>query len=346
MNRKTRMVVGLQALIIVILAWMLVFYGKDEYENYQQSVESEVKTESHASENHGENIVTLSDSTQKSSGIETIRLAPSHWQPEFQGYGTVIDVAPLLELRSRYFMALADKQIAQTAVQASEHDFQRLHLLNQDNKNVSDRIVQIAEATYQSDLAKLEASKIAITGIHDTLLQQWGATLTKEAEQATPSKLFNQQNVLIQVLLPDQVEQANKILINPSNQHGTDIIATYVSPALHADNLHQGRTVFFRAGSPLLRTGMRVAAKFPKAEKPLAGVHVPESAVLWYLGQAWVYLQKSDESFVRKPLPSEYMQSDGWFDTHLHPGDRVVTTGAQLLLSEELKFQIKNENED
>jgi len=30
----------------------------------------------------------------------------------------------------------------------------------------------------------------------------------------------------------------------------------------------------------------------------------------------------------------------------LKPGDELVTSGAQLLLSEEFKYQIKNENDD
>ena len=31
---------------------------------------------------------------------------------------------------------------------------------------------------------------------------------------------------------------------------------------------------------------------------------------------------------------------------HIKAGDEIITRGAQLLLSEEFKFQIKNENED
>ena len=36
----------------------------------------------------------------------------------------------------------------------------------------------------------------------------------------------------------------------------------------------------------------------------------------------------------------------GWFNQGLSVGEEVVVNGAQLLLSEEFKSQIKNENED
>ncbi len=32
MNRKTAIIIALQTLIIIVLFWVLVFYGKDEYE--------------------------------------------------------------------------------------------------------------------------------------------------------------------------------------------------------------------------------------------------------------------------------------------------------------------------
>ena len=50
MNKKSAIIIGLQALLIVILFWMLVFYGKDEYEDFQTEQEEEIESLAHISE--------------------------------------------------------------------------------------------------------------------------------------------------------------------------------------------------------------------------------------------------------------------------------------------------------
>jgi hypothetical protein len=50
---------------------------------------------------------------------------------------------------------------------------------------------------------------------------------------------------------------------------------------------------------------------------------------------------------VRKEVATGNEVPGGWFNAaNFEPGDEVVVSGAQLLLSEEQKFQIRNENED
>ena len=78
---------------------------------------------------------------------------------------------------------------------------------------------------------------------------------------------------------------------------------------------------------------------------------MPHEAVVWYANQAWVYQKVEAEKFIRRLISTEVeIESEaisGWYNTAgLAASDEVVTSGAQLLLSEELKYQIKNENED
>ena len=69
--------------------------------------------------------------------------------------------------------------------------------------------------------------------------------------------------------------------------------------------------------------------------------------MVWHGGKAWAYVKDEDDLFVRKEVSTAQELASGWFDaTHFQPGDEVVVSGAQLLLSEEQKFQIRNENED
>jgi hypothetical protein len=67
---------------------------------------------------------------------------------------------------------------------------------------------------------------------------------------------------------------------------------------------------------------------------------VPGSALVRSEGAVWVYRQSGSTEFERVPISLESPLEDGWFVSHgLKAGDQVVTTGAQALLSEELKGQ-------
>ncbi len=85
---------------------------------------------------------------------------------------------------------------------------------------------------------------------------------------------------------------------------------------------------------------VRSFAEGPGGHTP--GVVVPDSAVVWLDGKAWAYVQKGREQFVRQEVSTNRPKGDGWFVTeNFSAGDRVVAQGAQLLLSEEFRAQIR-----
>ena len=59
MNRKVALIIGLQAFLIIVLFWVLVFYGKDEYDSYNQAQEEEVREENNFAEVHEQEEVIL-----------------------------------------------------------------------------------------------------------------------------------------------------------------------------------------------------------------------------------------------------------------------------------------------
>jgi hypothetical protein len=80
---------------------------------------------------------------------------------------------------------------------------------------------------------------------------------------------------------------------------------------------------------------------------PSVAVRIPESAVVWLAGRPWVWLRTAPDRFERRPVQATRLGPGGWIEPQgFVPGDSVVVTGAQLLLSEELEYQIRNENED
>lgn len=354
MNRNALTIIVLQAVIIVILFWVLVFYGKDEYEAYTRNQEDEIESVSKVSNDQGTTVITLSEETQRQSNIATEVLGSSTYQGALSGFGSVVSIDPLLELRTRYLAAKADANVVRASIASSQQEYQRLAQLYQDNRNVAERAVIAAQAAWKADEAKLAAAETAAASIRDTMRQQWGDTLagwaTQQPAPAALESLLQYREVLLQVTLPPDAptpEKDARITVEvPSGDRPIDAVFVATSP--RTDSAIQGKTFFYRAPAGTLRVGMRVTVRMAeRAKSSTTGVIVPATAVVWYGGKAWVYRKEGADKFFRIPINTDQEVSGGWFvSSGLRSGDIVVISGAQLLLSEEFRYQIKNENED
>jgi len=354
MNRKLTIIIGLQAFLIVILFWVLVFYGKDEFEAMTQQTEEEIETPSRVITEKGTTIISISAATQKQSEITASQLKSGKHQSSVNSYGSVVSIDSLIDLRSRYLAAKSDIEVLRTALSYNKNEFMRLQTLNQDDKNISDKVVATARSNIKADEAKIAAAESSAKSIADSMRQMWGETLTQHATSLEKSELLqnliSNQEVLIQITLPfDAAEpvQNSDIMVAPTAAPGQSIRAAYLSRAPASSATIQGKTYYYHAKTRELRAGMQVNAVSATSSKINDGVIIPNSAIIWYAGKSWVYKKTADEKFSRIPVMTDVEIGNGWFyQGNLKPGDQVVTSGAQLLLSEEFKSQITNENDD
>lgn len=354
MNRKLATIIGLQAFLIVVLFWVLVFYGKDEYEALSQGAEDSIETQNRVSTKSGIAVISVSAATQAQSEIKTTALKASLHQASLSSYGNVIGIDSLTELRSRYLAINADADILRTTVAHNKIEYNRQYELNLDDKNVSDKVVASALATIKADEAKITAAESGAKNIADNMRQLWGEMLTKQALNQSINTLFqnliNAKEVLIQITLPfDAAEPSanSSILVAPTAAPSHMVRAYYISRAPVSNATMQGKTYFYHAAATDLRSGMQVKILSTQSKANASGVNIPNSAVVWYGGKPWVYQKLGADQFSRLPINTEIEVEDGWFyQGSLKPNDQIVTSGAQLLLSEEFKSQITNENED
>lgn len=354
MNKKTIIIVFLQALLIVVLFWMLVFYGKDEYETFQTEQEEEIESPSRVTENAGISVVKLPLATQQNSGIKTAKLKPMLFQGEIKSFGYVVSIDSLIEAKTHFLNLQANANLAQANSQKNITQYQRLKSLNEDDKNVSDRAVQEALALVNTDNANLKSYQLQLKNLQNSVQLQWGESLSKLIfDSKLPnhlSSLLDRKNVLIQVSLPLSTANpaaGSSINIAPLNDTGTPIKAIYVSPAPKADTNGFGKTFYYSAPAEHLRVGMRVSVELGDAKNnAVDGVIIPSNAVVWYAGTPWAYFKQGKDEFVRKPISTDNEVDAGWFNKNLSIDSEVVVQGAQLLLSEEFKYLIKNENDD
>jgi hypothetical protein len=347
------LVIAAMAVIIAVLAVALVYFARDELALTAERPEEEIATPSAVAEEGGFAAVSVSAESQKASGIATAELKAAHSSAAAEVYGVVVNLQPLFELRGRYLAALAQRRALRAAAANSRAEYERLNNLCADDRNVSERVVQAAEAQWKGDEARVQGAEQTAESIRDEIRSAWGATITQwtiDPEDASFAALAAQRAVIVQIAFPHDVQAAagrGSLTLAPVASPTARVDARYVSPAPQTDASLPGATYFYLAQGQTLRTGMRVAGQLQLGGKARAGVAVPEAAVVWHGGRAWAYVREEPTTFLRKPVSTAEEIGNAWFNAEgFEPGEQVVVSGAQLLLSEELKFQIRNENED
>lgn len=276
-----------------------------------------------------------------------------------------------VDVGNRLTNAQADVEAAQASVDASRAEYERLKGLNV-NKNVSDRAVQEAEARLKGDQARLEAARKNVAQLEAVAKAQAGGAgpvaLTTHGGEvvdvfAHPNEAVESGQQILRVAsydlmlarvdLPAGETADPKISIArivPIGHEDREVRGERVSLASTVDprTLGQGYLFRVRGLGSLLRPGAAITAYLQVPGKPTSGMVIPESALLRSAGRIWVYRQIADDRFTRVEIDPERSTSRGVLVTRgLSAGDRIVTVGAQVLLSEEQKSQIQvlEENE-
>ncbi|WP_246247131.1 hypothetical protein [Candidatus Methylobacter favarea] len=297
-------------------------------------------------------VIHLDDKTQSISGIQTATLQSVNYHTEFTANGKAINIQPLLALHNQYILALAERRSAAAKFNHAEQNIKRQQNLYRHGVT-SKHNLQSQQAQWQTDKSQLDAVRFQGQAIYNEVLLNWGKKLADWVVSADSDKLndfLSGRQALLQITLPADKHLADDIqtiYIEPSGVRNSAQKASLISPAPQTDNSIQGESYFFRtAADARIRTGMRIAAWIPEQNEERPGVVIPKSALLWYLDQAFVYIKTGREKFSRRSIDHFSAATDGYFvSEELKPGDQVVITGGQMLLSEEIRGQIPNEDD-
>lgn len=352
--QPSHVVIAVMAVIIALLSWSVIYYSRDELGTQAKGRDDDVKTTSMAGEDDGRPVVKLSPQSQKAAGIVVAPLEAMRREAGFEAYGMVMGLQPLTELRARYLAAAAEVSAARVSAAAAESEAARMDALFRDDRNVSEQAAKAAHARYQAEVARKVAAEQSAASLRDAMRGTWGDAVTAWAtnpESQTMRALQQQSAFLVQMVFPYEharTGQRAAISIAPTVSRGNVHAASYVGDSPQADPSYPGETVFYLVNGGGLRAGMRVAARVRAGGAPVEGFVIPSAAVVWHAGKAWAYVKDDDgQSFERREVATTDEVEGGWFNAEgFDDDDAVVVSGAQLLLSEELKYQIRNENED
>ena len=294
--------------------------------------------------------IRLPESIQTQSGIVVAPVQEKQISKPVHAFGEVIGIQPLLSLRSKMNQLSMQKKAEEADLVVSSREYERLKKLYEDAENISERQLLAAKSKLQTDQTDLQST---IQGLEDLRIEasrEWGRKLIDVMMGGGEVFEFFEKDSarLVQVTLTaDQHLPADtrKIYINREGNTGQKIEAEYLSPAMTTNPLLQGETYYFYTLSDELRNGMYLDVWFDAANGPLTGYQIPESAIIWYVDRPWVYIKKDAQHFVRKYLENYIESRDGWLVTdNFFKNKNVVIRGGQMLLSEEFRWSIPDED--
>ncbi|MGZ5000956.1 MAG: efflux RND transporter periplasmic adaptor subunit [Methylomonas sp.] len=296
--------------------------------------------------------LTLAPKTQQLAGIKTQPLEAAEQQPEFTAYGTVLSLEPLLQLRQQYLAARTQQDSAKAKYTETDLNLSRTQNLHAQDI-VSTRRLQEQQALWQADKANLAASGYQQQAILAASRLEWGNTLTEwfiQTQGKAAEQFLNNGAQLLQITLPANVHldpAVRNVYVDERGQRGNAIRAALISASPRIDPVSQGERYFFKTEGRRIPFGTHVNVWITSDTQQTAGVFVPKSALVWHLGQAFIFIRTADDKFSRRALPQYTPGSHGYFVTGpLKAGEEIVISGAQTLLSQELKNLIPSEDDD
>lgn len=278
----------------------------------------------------GRVIITMDDEIQGNMGILVSQPTATQLAPDVKGYGRVLDPAPLAA-------ALVELTAARVAATASGNEFTRLKTLESQG-NASARALQTAEATAVRDQLTVQSAK-------DRLALSAGKAIADQKDlMAFVQSLISQETALVRIDLPaGEPMESTPGSARIFTVSGQSVNADFLGAAAGMDPQLQGRGfIYLVKPNALPLVGGQAVTGFLKVPgTPLSGVIVPREAVIRTEGAGWVYvLNKGGDVFTRIEIALDHPVEEGWFVTKgVTANDYVVGTGAQQLLSIELKGQ-------
>lgn len=306
----------------------------------EKEQEKAIKAPRHVFLQKGRVIVRLSPEAQSLVGIGTAPLPTTREQKQMDAPAVVLPVQDLVNLSASYAASQASLDKAENNLNVSRREYDRLKNLFRNHQTVSAKAFEAAEGMFHNDQTDVATARQNLGLQTATLRQNWGDTVAKWITDDPPSlqRILNRQDMFVQVTLPEGGPSTAPSTISldlPSQARAT---ASLISALPRVDPRIQGIGFLYKTPArPALAPGLNLVAHLHFGP-PVRGVLVPSSAVVWWQGKAWIYQQTAADLFTRREVSTDTPVTNGFFVAKGYsPGDKVVTRGAQMLLSEEYR---------
>lgn len=303
------------------------------------------RTEPSRAANTDQAVVKLTPSQQGQVGLETAVVEAARHSEQFRAYGAVLDISRVTELTNNYANAQAQLQTAQAKLEVAKSAFERTKNLV-DSAALPKKEAETAEGTLRIDRAALAAAESQLRTLAATAQQEWGPVIGRGIVEHSPAvvRLIERDQFLVQVTLPPGVTVSGTpgAALAQAPTRNANIDLEYISPATRTDPRIQGLSYFFSApGDSGLLPGMNTTIYVPSGNT-YEGAFIEDTAIVRWQGRSWVYLRVSPDSFRRHPISTDQpVSDDDYVVQNIPSGSEIVIRGAQVLLSEEAKSELR-----
>jgi hypothetical protein len=180
----------------------------------------------------------------------------------------------------------------------------------------------------------VRSADVAALAAEAAARQRWGATLARGIVGGAPwaRQLASREIVLVEAAFTKDVAAPAQIQI--TGALGRPVTARFLAVSPRVDARLQKPVHDYIASAAELPVGLVTTIQ---AHLKSGGVFVPKDAVVWNGQEALVFVEDRPGHYVQQPVSARTPLDGGFVETSLQPGTRVVTAGAQQLLSQQHK---------
>ena len=291
--------------------------------------------------------IELTGAEMELADIRLGRLAPISVVPEQRTVGRVANSADLLTVLRELRAARTAAAGQQAVVATLGARLRRLRGLSARGEISIARELAGLEVEYRREV-DVGASRTARIGVLETaLLGRWGSTLAR-TDDATTARLSLLEAGKAHLIEFNAAAPPPSIVYAAAGERREDAGPVQVlGPAAAALGAGQGASFFGLSQDTNLRAGMALTLWIPENDTPVSGLLLPASAVVWHHGSQWYYVAAAPGSFERRALGAALAQGSGFvLPAGEATGAEVVLRGGQLLLAEEFRAAIPEEDDD
>lgn len=273
--------------------------------------------------------IALTQEEVEALGITTAPVMSAQYRREISGYGVVMALEAIAQ-------SDADILSAQAAAAQSQAAAARAQSLSTgEDAAVSREVAETAQAKAAADQTALMLARRKSEAVFGH-----GAPFSGPQRSAIMTRLTSGRSVLVRVTFPvgvmgnGQPAGVRIARLGTARQSWT-AESVWEAPA---DAAVPGRSYYAIIDGSGLAQNEHVTATVPTGPAT-TGITIPSRAVLLGESETWVYQEIKANTFLRTRVEISRPTADGYFlppDSGLKPGQKVVTTGAGLLLAREI----------
>ena len=284
--------------------------------------------------------IKLSDDEIKDAGIIVSKLTQDKITLEEEINAISIGYKNLLDVVSKY--DVLNVQLSKSKINKTHNEriYLRLKSLYDEQGSIALKDLEEVEFKIESIKADMNSIQKDMDFLISEIKLEYGSILVDDvlSERKIFTSLINNSSSL---LIIENVNLTNK---NRNYKFNNEELI-FLNPYNGNSNL-RGNVGIFLLQNIKISSNSKLTV-FLKNEDLIEGYFIPESALLYHGGKVWAYFRENNEIFYKEEITNFYnIDNNKVFSTNSLLNLNIVISGAQILLAEEFRSQIMQEDDD